>query len=104
MIEISDDMEQGTPAGFLCLRCKTFTPGGTHACGCHTKRPRFFGNGEYFGDGGGRRIYLGDSVADVMGQIESALQSALGDGSCAETIKIAIEEMTDAEIDALPEI
>lgn len=66
-------------------------------------KPRFFGN-EPLGDGVCSRVYLGDDLAYVlslMKDLNESLNDALVGG---EKIEIWVEELTDEQVESLPEL
>lgn len=65
------------------------------------KKIRFFGDGDSFGDGGAW-VYLGDTPEQVGKAVQGWAEclGATEDSGC----EIKVEFMTDAEIDALPDL
>jgi len=62
-------------------------------------KPRFFGDGDSFGDGQFSWVYLGDSIEDVV----EALR-CWADQETSSQCEICIRQMTDDEVAKLPEI
>ncbi len=69
------------------------------------KKLRYFGDGDNFGDGCVCKVYLGDTKESVLEQMAIALDnSAEDDGELYSSIVISTDMMTDAEVEALPDL
>jgi hypothetical protein len=68
-------------------------------------KPRFFGDGESFGDGGAW-VHLGDTPEQVADMVKQwAENTVLASSFPAEhQCEIKVSMMTDAQVEALPEI
>lgn len=67
------------------------------------KKPRFFGN-ELLGDGLCPRVYLGDTfecVSSLFTDMPDELSEGLMNG---EKIEIWVEELTDEQVEAIPDL
>lgn len=64
------------------------------------KKPRFFGDGDAFGDGGAW-VYLGDTLQDVA---EAVLTLSQQDVENCEGFEIKVSMLTDSQVNALPDL
>lgn len=92
MNELEEYARSGSPAGTLCLRCKTFSPGCEHACDCHTPR----------------RYYRIESISQGGSYVEPeesipALLDMLRECDTGDGYRVSVVMMTPIEFDALPE-